>query len=112
MIILIGGLISGGLSTITFLNNDSRKTGSGIYLLATSLNTIVTMVVLALKFCILIIAQISSETNRSFLYGQCLSLDFLVKAGVSLDQWLSSSVSAERAIATIRRSKFNKKASK
>ncbi|UJR07222.1 hypothetical protein I4U23_011510 [Adineta vaga] len=65
-----------------------------------------------LKFCILIIAQTKHLTNRSFLYSQCVSIDFILRIGLQLDQWLHACVAMERIITVTKGVKFNKIKSK
>jgi hypothetical protein len=74
----LAGLLNGILSIITFNNELIRKTGCGLYLLTSAILTTVTMIIFALKFLILILAQTTYITNRSFLHFQCISLDFFL----------------------------------
>ncbi|CAF4258197.1 unnamed protein product, partial [Rotaria magnacalcarata] len=53
------GLIDGILSVITFRNETLWYVGSGIYLFATSITTLLTTIVFALKFWILVVAQMA-----------------------------------------------------
>jgi hypothetical protein len=108
----IGGFINGILSLITFKNKAACQTGCGIYLLISSIITIFTIIIFALKFSILLIAQITYITNRSFLYFQCYSIDFLLQVGLNMDRWLGACIAIERAICSIQGTKFNKKKSK
>ncbi|CAF3921450.1 unnamed protein product [Rotaria sp. Silwood2] len=112
MIMTITGLINGILSVITFKNKESRHIGCGFYLLGSSITTLFTMTMFALKFWILIVAQISYNMNRSFLYFQCISIDFLLRIGLNMDQWLNACVAVERVITTKKGIYFNKKKSK
>jgi hypothetical protein len=75
MIMTIAGLINGILSVMTFNNKKPRKSDCALYLLGT---TVVTMIIFALKFWILIVVQMAYMTNRSFLHFQCISFDFLL----------------------------------
>ncbi|CAF3266523.1 unnamed protein product [Rotaria sp. Silwood2] len=52
------------------------------------------------------------NTNRLFLYIQCLSMDFFLRIFLNMDKWLNACVVAERAFATIKGTNFNKKKSK
>ncbi|CAF4098145.1 unnamed protein product [Rotaria magnacalcarata] len=62
------GLIDGILSVITFRNETLWYVGSGIYLFATSITTLLTTIVFALKFWILVVAQMALIMKRSFLH--------------------------------------------
>ncbi|CAF1509173.1 unnamed protein product, partial [Rotaria sordida] len=112
IIIIIAGITDSVLSIITFGNKESRKTGCGLYLLTSSIITLLIMVIFALKFWILIIAQITYMTNQSFLKFQCISIDFFLRIGLSMDQWLNACVGIERTITIIKGTRFDKNKSK
>ncbi|CAF4340835.1 unnamed protein product, partial [Adineta steineri] len=63
------------------------------------------------KFLILIIAQTTYVTNILFLQIQCRSIDYLIRVGLNLDQWLNACVAIERAMTVIKGVSFNKKKS-
>ncbi|CAF4110326.1 unnamed protein product [Adineta steineri] len=111
VIFIIAGFIDGILTFITFKNRITREVGCGIYLLVSSITTLLTMIMFGLKFFILLIAQMTNITNRSFLQIQCVSLDFLLHIGLYMDQWLSVCVAVERCVTTIQGTRFNKKKS-
>ncbi len=81
-VMFVGGLCNGILSFITFKNKEPRKTGCGVYLFVSSMNSLFIANIFILKFSILILAQLTYMTQRSFLYVQCLSIDFLLHSGV------------------------------
>ena len=112
LIMLVAGLINGVLSLLTFLNVEPRKVGCGIYLFNSSLTTLFTMIILAVKVTILLVAQMTNMNQRFFLQFQCISLDFLLRIGLNMDQWLNACVAMERSVATIQGVKFNKTKSK
>ncbi|CAF2966730.1 unnamed protein product [Rotaria sp. Silwood2] len=110
-VMFIAGVINGILSLITFNNKKLWEVGCGFYLLGSSVTTLLTMIIFTLKFWILICTQMGLVVNRLFLHVQCISIDFLLRVSLSIDQWLNAFVAAERAIATIRGVNFNKKSS-
>ena len=112
LIIIIAGLVNSVLMMITFKNEGTRTIGCGQYLLCSSITTLVTTVIFAFKFWILMIAQITYLTNRSFLRSQCVSIDFLLRIGLQLDQWLHACIAIERTMIAIQGGKFNKLNSK
>ncbi|CAF3548055.1 unnamed protein product [Rotaria sp. Silwood1] len=109
MIMIIVGITDSILSIITFKNKETRKNGCGLYLFVSSVITLLIMIIFAFKFWILIIAQITYMTNKSFLYFQCISIDFLLRIGISINQWLNGCVSIERLIIIIKGTSFDKK---
>ncbi|CAF1063083.1 unnamed protein product [Adineta steineri] len=112
MIITIIGLINSILSFMTFNNKEICQIGCGIYLLTVSIITLFTMILFALKFWILLIAQMMYITSDSFLKIQCISIDFLLRIGINMDRWLSACVAIERVISVIKGTRFDKNKSK
>ncbi|CAF2706691.1 unnamed protein product [Rotaria sp. Silwood2] len=108
----LAGLLNDILSVIKFNSEVLRQTACYIYLLSSSINTSIMIIVFALKFLILIIAQMTYIKNRLFLYVQCRSLDFLLRIGLNMDQWLSVCVAIERTIIVLKRTHFNRNKSK
>jgi hypothetical protein len=102
IIMTVVRLINGVLSLITFKNKALRKTGCGLYLFSSSVTTLLTMIIFALKFWILSVAQMTYITNRSFLKFQCLSIDFLLRICLSMDQWLNACIAMVREVTTIK----------
>ncbi|CAF4277584.1 unnamed protein product, partial [Rotaria sordida] len=70
-IFLIAGFINGILSSITFNNKKICEVGCGLYLLGSSIITLLTTILFGLKFSILLLAQMAIITNRLFLQIQC-----------------------------------------
>ncbi|CAF1130475.1 unnamed protein product [Adineta steineri] len=112
IIMTIAGFIDGILSVMTFKDQELRSIGCGVYLLGSAITTLFTMSMFALKFSILIVTQMSYTTNRSFLNFQCISIDFLVRISLYMDQWLNACVAIDRAITAVKGTSFNKKRSK
>ncbi|CAF0995427.1 unnamed protein product [Rotaria sp. Silwood1] len=112
IIMTVVGLINSALLMITMNNNQSRKSGCGIYLISTSITSLFTMIMFALKFSILIIAQMTYSINHLFLQIQCTSIDFLLRIGLNMDQWLSACIAIERTVIAIKGISFDKKKSK
>ncbi|CAF4370897.1 unnamed protein product [Rotaria sp. Silwood2] len=108
----IAGFINGILAMITFKNKIIREVGCGMYLLGSSITTILTMILFGLKFWILILSQMAFISNRTFLHIQCISLDFLLQLCRNMDQWLNACVAIERAFTIIKGTSFQKKKSK
>jgi len=111
IIFMLTGLVNGSCSLITFKNKPVQEVGCGLYLLGSSITTIILMILLVAKFIILLLTQMTILTNMSFLQIQCYSLDFLIRICLSLDQWFNACVASERALTTIQGAKFNKKKS-
>ena len=112
ILMTIIGIISSILSIITFKNKKLHEVGSGYYLLGSSVSTLSTMIIFALKFLILLGAQMENIVNRPFLNFQCITIDFFLRISLNMDHWLNACVACERAITSIKATKFNKRKSK
>jgi hypothetical protein len=112
IIFLVVGLIDGLLSMITFKSKIIREVGCGVYLLGSSITTLLTTIIFGLKFWILILSQMGIISNELFLSFQCYSIDFILRICLSMDQWLNACVAIERAYTTIKGASFSKKKSK
>jgi hypothetical protein len=106
--ILVLGLTNGILSIITYMNKTVRESGCEIYLFSSSIIALMTMIIFSSKFLILLLSQMGSITNRSFLSIQCYSIDFLLRFCLTMDQWLTAFVAIERAFVIIKGVHFNK----
>jgi hypothetical protein len=65
-----------------------------------------------LKFLILLLAQMTIISNKTFLSFQCHSIDFILQVCLNMYQWLNACVAIERAITAIKATRFVKKKSK
>jgi hypothetical protein len=112
IIFMVVGFINGICSLITFKNKIVREVGCGLYLLGSSITTLLIMLMFGLKFLIFLLAQMTIISNRSFLLFQCHSMDFVLRVCLCMDQWLNACVAAERAMTMVKGPRFVKKKSK
>jgi hypothetical protein len=112
IILIITGFVNGILSLITFLNETVCEVGCGLYLLSSSITTLLITIMFGLKYFILLYSHMSMITNQTFLTVQCYSFDFILRIFLSLDQWLNACIAIERTITVIKGAGFNKKKSK
>jgi hypothetical protein len=110
--IFIFGFISILLSLITFQEEETRSVGCGLYLFASSIISLNIVIVFTKKFWLLLASQMGSINNRSFLYIQYISIDYLLRSLLSISNWLSACVAIERAVNVSLGIKFNKIKSK
>jgi hypothetical protein len=112
MIMFIVGLINSVLSIMTFRTKKSREVGCGLYLLTSSITSLLTMSIFMMKFWFLILTQINTSISHSFLQGGCISFEFILKALLYTDNWLNACVALERCITVSQGVRFNKALSK
>ena len=112
VVFTIVGLINGLVGSMTFKSKIVREVGCGLYLLGSSMTTLLVMTLFGLKFLILLFTQMSMISNRSFLSVQCYSMDFLLRVSLTMDQWLNACVAIERAMTVLVGTRFVKKKSK
>ncbi|CAF0983595.1 unnamed protein product [Adineta steineri] len=111
MIMFVGGLINSVLSLLTFRNKDLRQVGCGMYLLASSITSFLTISMFTVKFWFVVLTQINISTRLSVVRGGCVSIEPLLKLCVYVDAWLNACVAIERAILVFKGINFNKQKS-
>ncbi|CAF1137083.1 unnamed protein product [Adineta steineri] len=112
MIMFVLGLINGILSIFTFQNESLRKVGCGIYLLASSITSLLTISMFTIKSWFVILTQMNSSISLSVLRGGCISIEPLLKTFLYFDTWLNACVAIERAMHVYKGVNFNKEKSK
>ncbi|CAF1066026.1 unnamed protein product [Adineta steineri] len=97
---------------LTFQSKKLHEVGCGIYLLTSSIMSLITVTVLFLKYWILYTTQTGLITNRLFLWITCVSIDAIVQGFLTVVDWLHACVAIERAIMVTYSIHFNKTKSK
>ncbi|CAF1535820.1 unnamed protein product [Adineta ricciae] len=111
-LILIAGIISSACSLLTFQNRSLRQTGCGLYLLASSITSLLTTIMFTIKFWFVLLTQMSISVHLSILQGGCKSIETLLKLFFYWDAWLNACIAVERAITVYHGVNFNKAKSK
>ena len=112
IIMFIGGLINSILSFLTFQNKDVRNVGCGMYLLASSITSLLTICMLTVKFWFVLLTQMDLLIHRSIIRGGCVYIESILKIFLYFDGWLNACVALERAMLVFRGVNFNKMKSK
>ncbi len=112
IIMFVGGLINSAFSLLTFANKGSRKVGCGVYLLASSITSILTISMFTVKFWFVVLTHISVSISLPVLQGGCVSIEPVLKLFVYWDTWLNACVAVERALHVFKGVNFDKKKSK
>ncbi|CAF1435106.1 unnamed protein product [Adineta steineri] len=112
-IIMFGaGLINSILSFITFQYKDSQQVGCGVYLMASSITSLLAIGMFIIKFWFVVFTHINVSTSLSVLRGGCASIEPILKLFLYLDGWLNACVAVEQAVLVFKGVKFDKKKSK
>ncbi|CAF0937335.1 unnamed protein product [Adineta steineri] len=111
MIMFVGGMINSILSLLTFQSKDLRQVGCGIYLLASSITSFLTISMFVVKFWFVVLTRMDLSIRLSIVRGGCVSIEPLLKLCLYLDAWLNACVAIERAILVFKGVKFNKQKS-
>jgi len=111
MIMFVIGLINGIFSLITFRNKELRKVGCGIYLLASSITSLLTITMFTLKFWFVVLIQLHSIVRSSILRTDCVFIGPILKLCLYLDGWLNACVAIERTVNVSKGVNFDKKKS-
>ncbi|CAF1154283.1 unnamed protein product [Adineta steineri] len=112
IIMFVAGLINSILSFITFQHKDSQQVGCGMYLLASSITSLLTLSIFIVKLWFVVFTHINVSTSLSILRGGCASIEPILKLFLYLDGWLNACVAAERAVLMFKGVNFDKKKSK
>ncbi|CAF1355118.1 unnamed protein product [Adineta steineri] len=112
IIMFIAGLINSVLSFITFQSKDSQQVGCGMYLLTSSITSLLTISMFIIKFWFVVLTHINVSTSLSVLRGGCVSIESILKLFLYLDGWLNACVAVERAVLIFKGVNFDKTKSK
>lgn len=112
MIMFTGGLINSILSILTFQNIELRKVGCGVYLLASSITSLLTISLFTIKFWLFFLIEMNLNVNLFVIRFYCTFIESFLKTCLYLDSWLNACVAIERTIAVYKHVRFNKSRSK
>jgi hypothetical protein len=112
MIMFSIGLINGICSILTFNNKISQEVGCGMYLLASSITSLMIVCLFTLKFWFLLLSYIDFFAQRFILYTNCMFIEPSLKILLYTDNWLNGCIATERAFAVFKGIYFNKIKSK
>ena len=73
MVMFLIGFINGIFSLITFQNKEPRKVGCGLYLLASSITSLLTITMFTVKFWFVVLIQLYSIVNPSIHRTDCVA---------------------------------------
>ena len=112
MMIFVAGVVDSVLSLITFQSKDCQQVGCGMYLLASSITSFLTISMSTVKFWFVVVTRINVSTSLSVLRGGCASIEVILKVLLYLDGWLNACVAIERAMLVFKGVNFDKKKSR
>lgn len=112
MIMFLIGFINGTFSFLTFKNKELRMVGCAIYLLASSITSLLTILIFTIKFWLVVLIQLYSTINSSILLFDCIFIHPVLKLYLYLDGWLNACVAFERTVNVSKGVTFNKKMSR
>ena len=112
VIMFLAGVINSLCSILTFQNQKSRQVGCGLYLLVSSITSLVTITMFTIKFWFVVLTQMDISVSMSTLEGGCKSIETLLKFFFYWDAWLNACVAVERAVSVYRGVSFDKEKSK
>ena len=96
-LLCVVGLTDALLSFWTFRAPQIRRTACGLYLSATSITSLIVIIAFAAKMAFMIVSQMAIVSHRPFLLGHCIIMDSLVRALLSVGDWLRACVCVELA---------------
>jgi hypothetical protein len=106
------GLINGICSYLTFRRKDSQQVGCGLYLFASAIASMFTVILFTIKFWFLVLSQMNFITDIVVLRWSCVLIEPLLKTLLYAGNWFHGCISIERAVATCKGVHFHKTNSK
>ena len=111
-IMFVGGLVNSIFSLITFQNKQCQQVGCGLYLLASSITSFLSISMFIIKFWFVVLTQINISTSLFVLRGGCASLEVILKIFLYLDGWLNACIAIERVVNVMKGAHFDKRKSR
>ncbi|CAF1646253.1 unnamed protein product, partial [Adineta ricciae] len=111
-LMFVAGLINSFLSFITFQNKEAQQVGCGLYLLASSVTSFLTISMFFVKFWFVVLTQIDDSTNILIHQSGCKSIEPILKFFLYFDGWLNACVAIERAFHVYKGVTFDKQKSR
>lgn len=113
IIMFTAGLANSICSILTFKNASLQINGCVLYLLASSITSLLTITMFTIKFWFVVVTNMDIFIIRhSILEGGCMSIETLLKLFFYWDAWLNACVAVERAVNVYKGISFNKEKSK
>jgi len=112
MFMFVIGILNGIFSILTFNNKTAQEVGCGLYLLSSSVTSLLIVITFTCKFWFLFFSFTDFFGRNFVLYFNCMFIEPLLKILLYIDNWLNGCIAVERAIAVFRGIHFNKKQSK
>ena len=113
MIMLVAGMINSIFSILTLKNEELRKVGCGMYFMASSITSLLTVCIFTFRFWFLLITEMNaSSISLSTLRVGCMCVETTLKLFLYLNGWLNACIAVERSVHVFKGVTFNKKKSK
>ena len=106
------GATSSIASFMTFRSKKVQQVGCGLYLLAASITSFLTVLIVFIKFWFLVCSQLDLIQSQTMLHLGCTVVEPILKVLFYTDNWLKACVAIERSITVFRGISFNKSTSK
>ncbi|CAF4138518.1 unnamed protein product, partial [Adineta steineri] len=108
ILILLVGLLSNGLSLITFMQPKVQEIGCGLYLFCLPIISQLGLFVLAGRFFYFLCTQLYNVDKNSHVLWSCITLEYFLNIFPMLFDWLTACVAVERSINMIKGIGFKK----
>ncbi|CAF2966223.1 unnamed protein product [Rotaria sp. Silwood2] len=108
MIMLLVGIINGIISIFIFKRKTCQEVGCGIYLLSSSITSIIIVILFSLKFWFLIYSYRDFIGKRIIIFSNCMIIEPLLKLLLYIDNWLNGCIACERAFSLFKGIYFDK----
>lgn len=109
VVMLITGLINSILSFLTFRSKESRQVGCGVYLLASSMTSSLTICLFTVQYWFFVLTESHAVgVSSAALRVGCKIIEPLLKLFLYVDNWFNACVAAERFVHILKGTTFDK----
>ncbi|CAF1192108.1 unnamed protein product [Adineta ricciae] len=112
MVIFVVGIINVILALMTFSQPKIREVGCGLYLLASSITSLSTVIFFTLKFWLLHFSYQNVFNAGIILTINCRFVEVMLKLSLFIDNWLNACIAMEKTNSVIQGLQFNKRKSR
>jgi len=101
IIMLVVGLLNSIASILTFSRKPCREVGCGLYLLSSSITSMIIMILYKMKFWFLFYSYQNLSSQKSVIIINCFAIEPVLKIFLCYDNWLNAFVAIDRFIAAV-----------
>ena len=111
VLVFLVGAVNSFFGLLAFNHRNTLEIGSGVYLLLSSIVSLLAVSMLTMKFWFVVIPHLNPSIDIRILRLGCILLEPSLKLFLYMNQWLTAFVAVERGTAVFQGIRFNKRSS-